>query len=108
MCLGFRPHLRYRPGNRLNRRNRLHPWSLRRPSAFYAHLSGALVSKGQFVKVGERIALAGETGHTRGPYLHLTLKLIGARTPGYPPGVVDPLSSWPGDRALPAKIGGVV
>jgi uncharacterized protein YgiM (DUF1202 family) len=57
----------------------------------YAHLSKVLVSKGQFVKAGECIALAGETGHSRGPHLHLTLKLIGAWTPGYPPGVVDPL-----------------
>jgi uncharacterized protein YgiM (DUF1202 family) len=57
----------------------------------YAHLSKALVSNGQFVKAGERIALSGNTGHTFGPHLHLTLKLIGAKTPGYPSGVIDPL-----------------
>ncbi len=57
----------------------------------YAHLSQVLVSRGQLVEAGERIGLAGETGHSRGPHLHLTLKLIGAWTPGYPPGVIDPL-----------------
>jgi len=57
----------------------------------YAHLSDVLVSEGQHVGVGERIALSGNTGHTFGPHLHLTLKLIGAKTPGYPAGVVDPL-----------------
>ncbi len=57
----------------------------------YAHLSEVLTSVGQFVRAGDPIGLAGETGHTYGPHLHLTLKLIGALTPGYPIGVVDPL-----------------
>jgi uncharacterized protein YgiM (DUF1202 family) len=57
----------------------------------YAHLSEVLVSEGQSVGAGEPIALAGNTGHSFGPHLHLTLKLIGAKTPGYPDGVVDPL-----------------
>jgi uncharacterized protein YgiM (DUF1202 family) len=56
----------------------------------YAHLSKTLVSKGQSVKAGEVIALSGNTGHSFGPHLHLTLKLIGAKTAGYPDGVVDP------------------
>ena len=58
----------------------------------YAHLSKALISNGQQVRAGERIALSGSTGHSPKPHLHLTLKLTGAQTPGYPDGVVDPLS----------------
>jgi hypothetical protein len=57
----------------------------------YAHLSKTLVSGGQYVGAGELIALAGNTGHSFGAHLHLTLKLIGAKTSGYPDGVVDPL-----------------
>lgn len=58
----------------------------------YAHLSETLVSKDQHVQTGEVIARSGNTGsHTRGPHLHLTLKLLGAKTSGYPDGVVDPL-----------------
>jgi len=57
----------------------------------YAHLSRVLVSTHQHVETGERIGLGGNTGHSFGPHLHLTLKLIGAKTPGYPDGVVDPL-----------------
>jgi uncharacterized protein YgiM (DUF1202 family) len=57
----------------------------------YAHLSQVLVFVGQFVAAGDLIGLAGETGHTYGPHLHLTLKLIGALTSGYPAGVIDPL-----------------
>jgi uncharacterized protein YgiM (DUF1202 family) len=57
----------------------------------YAHLSRALVSVGQRVQAGERVGLSGNTGHSFGPHLHLTLKLIGAKTSGYPDGVVDPL-----------------
>ncbi len=56
----------------------------------YAHLSRVLVSAHQRVKAGERIGLGGNTGHSFGPHLHLTLKLIGAKTPGYPDGIVDP------------------
>jgi len=57
----------------------------------YAHLSQALVSKGQNVRAGERIGLAGNTGHCYGAHLHLTLKLIGAKTSGYPDGIIDPM-----------------
>ena len=57
----------------------------------YAHLSKVLVSENQHVRAGELIGLAGNTGHSFGPHLHFTLKLIGAKTPGYPDGVVDPL-----------------
>ena len=57
----------------------------------YAHLSKVVVSVGEPVRAGDLVGLAGETGHTYGPHLHLTLKLIGALTPGYPVGVIDPL-----------------
>jgi len=56
----------------------------------YAHLSRSLVAIGQSVRAGERIALAGNSGHSFGAHLHLTLKLIGAKTPGYPAGIIDP------------------
>jgi len=56
----------------------------------YAHLSKVLVSENQHVRAGELVALSGNTGHSFGPHLHFTLKLIGAKTPGYPDGVVDP------------------
>ncbi|MEE8392342.1 MAG: SH3 domain-containing protein [Anaerolineae bacterium] len=56
----------------------------------YAHMSKAMVSKGQSVKAGDVIGLSGNTGHSFGPHLHFTLKLTGAQTPGYPAGVVDP------------------
>ncbi|RLC75332.1 MAG: hypothetical protein DRI81_12270 [Chloroflexi bacterium] len=57
----------------------------------YAHLSEVLVAEHQSVSAGERIGLSGNTGHSFAPHLHLTLKLIGAKTSGYPDGVVDPL-----------------
>jgi len=57
----------------------------------YAHLSKVLVSADQPVGAGEQIALSGNTGHSFDPHLHLTLKLIGAKTIGYPDGVIDPL-----------------
>jgi len=68
-----------------------HQANAREYTTVYAHLSRALVSNGQRVSTGERIALSGHTGHSRGDHLHLTLKLVGAKTPGYPDGVIDPL-----------------
>ena len=68
----------------------------------YAHLSSVLVSERQHVRAGERIALAGTTGNSRGPHLHLTLKLVGASTPGYPAGVVDPLPYLQEEEVVPA------
>ena len=58
----------------------------------YAHLTQALVSEGQRVRAGEHIGLADNTGNSFGSHLHLTLKIDGEQTPGYPPGIVDP---WP-------------
>jgi murein DD-endopeptidase MepM/ murein hydrolase activator NlpD/SH3-like domain-containing protein len=58
----------------------------------YAHLSKSMVKKGQKVEAGELIGLADNTGNSFGSHLHLTLKIEGAKTPGYPTGIVDP---WP-------------
>ena len=58
----------------------------------YAHLSETFVQSGQRVSAGERIGLADNTGNSFGSHLHLTLKIDGEQTPGYPAGIVDP---WP-------------
>ena len=42
-------------------------------STAYGHLSGINVSKGQIVKKGQFIGYSGNTGHTTGPHLHLTV-----------------------------------
>ncbi len=58
----------------------------------YGHLSEILVEKGQQVTAGELIGLADNTGNSFGSHLHLTLKINGEQTAGYPAGIVDP---WP-------------
>ena len=58
----------------------------------YAHLSKALVKVGDKVKAGQRIGQADNTGNSFGSHLHLTLKIDGEGTTGYPKGIVDP---WP-------------
>jgi murein DD-endopeptidase MepM/ murein hydrolase activator NlpD len=58
----------------------------------YAHLSESRVAKGQIVSAGELIGLADNTGNSFGSHLHLTLKIEGERTSGFPTGIVDP---WP-------------
>ena len=57
----------------------------------YAHLDQVLVSPGDKVQAGQLIAHADNTGNSFGSHLHLTLKITGAKTPGYPLGIVDPM-----------------
>ncbi|MBI4926366.1 MAG: SH3 domain-containing protein, partial [Anaerolineae bacterium] len=58
----------------------------------YAHLSETLVKVNDTVSAGQRIGLADNSGNSFGSHLHLTLKIDGEKTPGYPAGIVDP---WP-------------
>lgn len=40
----------------------------------YAHASRLLVRKGQTVKMGQRIAISGKSGHATGPHLHFEVR----------------------------------
>jgi len=53
----------------------------------YGHLKSSLVSKGQYVEKGQKIALSGNTGISSGPHLHFEL-----RNGEFP---VDPISFLP-------------
>jgi uncharacterized protein YgiM (DUF1202 family) len=69
-----------------------HPAGNKVYKTVYAHLDTVFVKVGQNVKAGELIGLADNTGNSFGSHLHLTLKVEGESTPGYPGGIVDP---WP-------------
>ncbi len=57
----------------------------------YAHLKRTLVVKDQTVTAGDLIGYADDTGNSFGSHLHLTLKIEGEQTPGYPASFVDPM-----------------
>jgi predicted flap endonuclease-1-like 5' DNA nuclease len=59
----------------------------------YAHLSQVVVTRGQAVKAGQLVGLAGNTGNSFGAHLHLSLKRAGATVRGetsYPHDLIDP------------------
>lgn len=42
-------------------------------SSTFGHLSSIIAKKGQVVKAGDLVALSGNTGHSTGPHLHITV-----------------------------------
>jgi murein DD-endopeptidase MepM/ murein hydrolase activator NlpD len=59
----------------------------------YAHNSVLLVSQGQSVRGGDRIALVGQSGHATGPHLHFEVR--SGQIPRDPMSYLPPLSSTP-------------
>jgi murein DD-endopeptidase MepM/ murein hydrolase activator NlpD len=56
----------------------------------YAHLSEILIPLHFSIPTGMLIGRVGSTGNSTAPHLHLTLKIAGHKTPGYPPEIADP------------------
>ena len=59
----------------------------------YAHNSVLLVSQGQPVRAGDRIALVGQSGHATGPHLHFEVR--SGQIPRDPMSFLPPLASPP-------------
>ena len=75
---GLHVRIRHQAGNRVYH-------------TIYAHLSDTRVQVNQQVAAGELIGLADNSGNSFGAHLHVTLKIEGEQTPGYPTSIVDPL-----------------
>lgn len=56
----------------------------------YGHMQQALVQVNQNVATGTLLGIAGSTGNSTGPHLHLTLKKAGASQGGFPSNIIDP------------------
>jgi lipoprotein NlpD len=59
----------------------------------YAHNSVLLVSQGQAVRSGDRIALVGQSGHATGPHLHFEVR--SGQIPRDPMSYLPPVPSTP-------------
>jgi hypothetical protein len=59
----------------------------------YAHNSVLLVSQGQSVRAGDRIALVGQSGHATGPHLHFEVR--SGQIPRDPMSYLPPLGDKP-------------
>ena len=59
----------------------------------YAHNSVLLVSQGQSVRAGDRIALVGQSGHATGPHLHFEVRR--GQIPRDPMSYLPPLGDTP-------------
>jgi murein DD-endopeptidase MepM/ murein hydrolase activator NlpD len=59
----------------------------------YAHNSVLLVSQGQSVRAGDRIALVGQSGHATGPHLHFEVR--SGQIPRDPMSYLPPLGGTP-------------
>ena len=59
----------------------------------YAHNSALLVSQGQPVRAGDRIALVGQSGHATGPHLHFEVR--SGQIPRDPMSYLPPLPRTP-------------
>jgi murein DD-endopeptidase MepM/ murein hydrolase activator NlpD len=58
---------------------------------FYAHLRSCSVVIGQTVTKGQTVGFSDSTGNSSGPHLHITVKIVGYQTVGWPPEYIDPL-----------------
>lgn len=60
----------------------------------YLHLSRVLVAVGQLVRRGDPVGLCGDTGNSRGPHLHLDLRVPAAVLPSIERAIGRPRPGW--------------